>query len=326
MSTTPDTSLRRGDVVEIQGPSGSGKTQLLYFIVMTTLLPFDLPLEYRRRVSLTKPSQAAFKPQNLLIGGRGKPVVLCDCDSRWSLSRLHAMIVCYLQGRLKQAPFKISNASTYEIRPSLEQVAENTLCRLHVFRPASTIALAATLRCLPSYHARRMKAEDIFMLIIDPVNPLYWHDRWAVEAVDANQPRPEARPPLQAMILALQKLLSVYKPITFLTNHALIPLTHTSAFYKQHLPPPYPGPFETNAHTRPNASPLSLTHHITLPLPRIATYSVSMTFEAACSDTERLEMVEKCDVVGFLRTPPGEFPETTVGRFHFGIEANGLRT
>ena len=293
---------------------------------MTTLLPFDLPLEYRRGVSLTKPFQAAFKAQNLLIGGRGKSVVLCDCDSRWSLSRLHLMIVCYLQGRLKQAPFNISNASTYEIRPSLEQVAEKTLSHLHVFRPASTIALAATLRCLPSYHARRMRAEDFSVLIIDPINPLYWHDRWVVEAADANQSHSAPQPPLQAMISALRNLVIIYKPITFLTNHALIPLTHTSVFYKQHLPPPYPGPFETNAHTRPKASPLSLTHHITLPLSRVATYLASMTFKAACSDAERREMVEKCDVVGFLRTPPGEFPETKVGRFHFGIETTGLRT
>jgi DNA-repair protein XRCC2 len=293
---------------------------------MTTLLPFDLPLEYRRRVSLTKPTQVAFKKQNLLIGGRGKSVVLCDCDGRWSLSRLHSMILCYLQGRLKQAPFKISNASTFEIRPSLDQIAANTLRHLHVFRPASTIALAATLRCLPSYHARRMRDEDIYMLIIDPINPLYWHDRWAVEVADANQPRSAARPPQQAMISALRKLVSEYKPITFLTNHALVPLTHTSAFYKQHLPPPYPDPFETNAHTRPKVCSLSLTHHITLPLPRLATYSASMTFEAACSDGERREMVERCDIVGFLRTPPGEFPETKIGRFHFGIETSGLRT
>ena len=292
---------------------------------MTTLLPFDLPLEYRRRGSLTKPSQAAFKAQNLLIGGRGKSVILCDCDSHWSLSRLHSMIVCYLQGRLKQTPFNISNTSVFEIRPSLEQVAENTLSRLHVFRPASTIALAATLRCLPSYHTRRMRDEDISMLIIDPINPLYWHDRWVVEAADANQPRPAARP-LRAIMSALRELVSVYKPITFLTNHALVPLTNTSAFYKQYLPPPYPDPFETNAHSRPKASSLSLTHHITLPLPRIATYAASMTFEAACSDAERQEMVEKCDIVGFLRTPPGEFPETKVGRFHFGIETSGLRT
>ena len=311
--------------MEIQGPSGSGKTQFLYFIVMLTLLPFDLPLEYRRRVSLTKPSQVAFKAQNLLIGGRGKSVVLCDCDSRWSLRRLHSMIVCHLQGRLTQAPFNISNTSTFEIRPPLEQVAENMLCRLHVFHPASTIALAATLRCLPSYHAKEMKEESISILIIDPINPLYWHDRWVVEAADTNQPRPAARPPLQAMISALRELVSVYKPITFLTNHALVPLTHTSAFYKQHLPPPYPDPFEANTHTRPRASPLSLTHHITLPLPRIATYSASMTFEAACSDVERRDIVEKSDIVGFLRTP-GEFPETKVGSFHFGIETSGLRT
>jgi len=292
---------------------------------MTTLLPFDLPLEYRRRVSSTKPHQIAFKARNLLIGGRGKSVVLCDCDSRWSLSRLHSMIVCYLQGRLKQTPFSIPDTSTYELRPTLEQVAENTLRQLHVFRPASTIALAATLRCLPSYHARSMKDEEIFILIIDPINPLYWHDRWVVEAAGANQSRPATRPPLHAVISAIQKLISVHKPITFLTNHALMPFTQASAFYKQHLPPPYPAPFETNTHTRPKASILSLTHHVTLPLPRIATYPASMTLEAACSDTERREMVEKCDIAGCIRTPPGEFPETKVGKFHFGIGACGLR-
>jgi DNA-repair protein XRCC2 len=293
---------------------------------MTTLLPFDLPFEYRRRVTSAKPSQDAFKAQNLLIGGRGKSVVLCDCDGRWSLCRVHSIIVCYLQQCLKRPPFSTSDTSAYEFRPSLEQIAEDALRRLHIFRPPSTIALAATLRCLPSYHARRMKDEDIFILIIDPINSLYWHDRWVVEAANTNQPRPTARPPLQAVMSALRKLTSVYKPITFLTNHALTPLTQTSVFYKQHLPPPYPAPFETNTHTRPKASLLSLTHHITLPLPRIAPYSTSMTFEAACSDTERREIVEKCDIIGFLRTPPGECPETKVGRFHFGTEASGLRT
>lgn len=234
------------------------------------------------------------------------------------------MIVCYLQGRLKQAPFNISNTSTYELRPSLEQFAESVLRYLHIFRPTSTIALAATLRCLPRYHTRSMRGEDIFMLIIDPINPLYWHDRWVVEAADTNQPRPVARPPLHAAISALHELISVYKPITLLTNHALIPLAQTSAFYKQHLPPPYPSPFDAHTHTRSKESTLSLTHHITLPLPRIAPYLPTMTFEAACSDSERREMVEECDIVGFLRTP-GTLPETKVGRFHFGIGASGLR-
>jgi hypothetical protein len=151
---------------------------------MTTLLPFDLPLECRRRISLTKPTQVDIRsaqPLNRWL--RGKSVVLCDCDSRWSLSRLHSMIVGYLQGRLKQAPFKhLGHASTYELRPSLERVAEGILRHVYMY-----FALPPPLHSLPPFVACRATTQEgwetriISMLIIDPINPLYWHDRWVVE-------------------------------------------------------------------------------------------------------------------------------------------------
>ncbi|KAG8841808.1 hypothetical protein FRC20_004822, partial [Serendipita sp. 405] len=43
-TTSPESSLNRNDVLLVDGASGSGKTELLYYLAMTTILPFSITL------------------------------------------------------------------------------------------------------------------------------------------------------------------------------------------------------------------------------------------------------------------------------------------
>jgi hypothetical protein len=105
-------SLRRGDVIEIQGPSGSGKTHLLYYLVCSCILP----------------------PH---FGGWNKVSVIFDTDGSFDVHRLRVL----LESRLTQY-FPSHNDST-------GQIISVALRNVHLFQPSSSSHLAAGLANLP---------------------------------------------------------------------------------------------------------------------------------------------------------------------------------
>lgn len=311
-STT--SSLNRGDVIEIQGPSSSGKTHFLYHLTMNCILPNE--------VVLTSIDGSPKFSCMLSIGGWNKGAIIVDTDDHWSTSRLHHLILCRLAHLLPPGQ--------QTLRPSLEELTNESLKNLHIFRPTSSISLAATLLHLPAYHIKHMPEAEIALLMIDSVSAFYWTDRLATEklhgAKDGNSS------PLNHFLTSLQRFRLSYGPVTVLTNWGLSPVSkpsseapaavvgHESAqppFYRQHLYP-FPAPFEHPQRKLTNANLFPpITHHITLPLTLVPPLPSDLTSVADAREAEahRAQIVRYGEVRGIVRT----VESGRIGRFTFEI-------
>ena len=316
-STTSESSLNPGDVIEIQGLAGSGKTSLLYFLSMTSILPFKLMVSYLGN------------SYEIVLGGRGKAAVVCDCDGNWNSSRLEHIISTYVHRRVLQTinveselELADSDDLANDVSPSVPTIVGTSLQHIHIFRPTSSLSFAATLIALPSYHTSSMPDQEICMLMIDSMSAFHWPDRWNADrsALDAqrgaNPPLATHEMPMHRILTALNELRQRFGFVTFITNWSFFPplsgptrsaqaqLTgeETPIYALQHLPPPYPSPFsDINptllAKQSPNRSIpiLSITHHISLFVKRdSAPRSINTTLE---------EQEPKEKIMAYVRTP-----------------------
>ncbi|KAG8823295.1 hypothetical protein FRC17_009356 [Serendipita sp. 399] len=314
LTTSSDSSLNRGDVLEIQGPSGAGKTELLYFLAMTTILPFSVTL-----------NTGSDSPEDvvLYLGSRGKSVVVCDCEGRWSMRRLHHIMEILLWQRFQDA-FPEMDPDEEMMAMQLQEVLDEALGRIHLFRPISSGSLAATLHMLPHYHYTKMQDEEICMLMIDGVSSFYWQDRWKVESTTGNVWKSPSYA-TAGVVRSLQSFRASHNPVTILTNWAISPLSNKSHFFKQHLPPPYPAPFETaqDGTPAPRTSPLEITHHITLVNPHH--HSPLSRHESLPDDSTTIaDPNEPITIQGIVRTPPRDVAETIINHFEFRVAGAGV--
>ncbi|KDQ19945.1 hypothetical protein BOTBODRAFT_125468, partial [Botryobasidium botryosum FD-172 SS1] len=231
-TATATSTLNRGDVIELQGPAGSGKTQLLYFWAMMTLLPPELMIScagIRERVSLDGMDQA---------------VVVCDCDGRWSMRRLKLVMETYIYSRLST----VFDGQRGHFDPPISAVITKALQNLHIFRPNSSLSLAATLATLPSHHATHLPDTEIGALMIDSLSAFYWPNKWRAEESAADRkrrgdtlgPDPHANP-LRHVLAAIQHLRVTLGIVTYLTTWGLTLLEDPSA--------PTPVPANTSMNT-----------------------------------------------------------------------------
>jgi len=210
----------------------------------------------------------------------------------------------------------------------LKTVALDALQHLHIFQPTSSASLAATLIRMPQYHFTKMPHEEICMLMVDGgLSSFYWQDRWRAEVVGRRTHEGIQVSPATEVVRALVSFIKSHKPITFITTRALFPLSNTSYFFKQHIPPPFPAPFETSQDGKTNArtSALDITHHITLYNPNQS--PVSDHEELLTEDEENPESHinrEFLRVQGVMRTPPRDVPETMVNHFSFLLTEAGI--
>ncbi|KAI8980681.1 hypothetical protein BD414DRAFT_464908 [Trametes punicea] len=317
--------LVRGDVLEIQGPAASGKTHFVYHMIVTCLLP-----EHHRDTEL---------------GGWGKAAVLIDTDGKFSIRRLHDLLLSRLRRFL--GGDDVTDAST-----SLEDLAAEYLRNLHVFRPTSSAQLAITLLHLPNYHAtdRRLQNKEIGILAIDSMSAFYWRDRYSLEqlrdAADVKSRSDLPPNPLLYVTRALAKFRASHRPVILMTNWGLNPLVPPSStgepatpFYRQHLYP-FPAPFERHGAAEAisnlqssqsrdgSATPqsadsarlleqrLPLHHHITLHPSPIDPFPASFSLgEALRHEHMRAVMVNRGEILGLVRTPG----QDTIGEFTFRI-------
>lgn len=204
---------------------------------MTTLLPYKLPIVHTSHTS----DQMRY---DLLLGGRGKAVAVCDCDGHWSVKRLHAMLSAYVIARIRQTIPKdripLDHDLMRSIRPSVEELCQTSLGCLHIYRPTSSISLAATLTRI-GHH--RPQEKDFCMLIIDGISSFYWPDRWKAEQAasvpppstqiitsDDQLPPPLPRgdsSPMEHIIAGIQSLRIRLGLVTIITNWILVPPTPT---------------------------------------------------------------------------------------------------
>ncbi|KAG9013821.1 hypothetical protein FRB94_000801 [Tulasnella sp. JGI-2019a] len=336
-----ESTLNRGDMIEIQGPAASGKTQLLQFFAMTCVLPNHLivsctaaPQESAETITEEPPSSA-----HVLLGGRAKCVAILDCDGRWCMQRLHAILSSYISSKFTRvfAP----DAATQEVPPlvfdpSVSDLVAESLSRIHIFRPTSSLSLAATLSSLPTYHRRNIPDDEILMVFIDSISAFYHADKWKTEQATFSEnslrnsgktqttPRGAAEPSsslspsafprvdtnaMTHVVNTIQSLRRSLGIITIITNRALITPEGSSVvnlnvdvsapWFGQHLSYPYPSiPKQPRAeNTTPDA--FTITHHITLPP---TTYAVPQ-FSLGTTFAQALENSEEQKFIALIRTP-----------------------
>ncbi|KZT52512.1 hypothetical protein CALCODRAFT_487086 [Calocera cornea HHB12733] len=280
--STAASSLTRGDLIELTSAAAVGKTQFLYFLCMTTILPFELA------VSLASTGDDA----PILLGGRGKSVVVCDCDNRWDMLRLADHLEHYIQKRISLTP----DIDASDIPPeTIPEAVQSALRRLHLFRPTNTLSLAATLQSLPAYHRTKMKDEEISMLMIDSMTAFYWTDRWELERSKASW---ESHP-MRHVAKALTVLRRDYGIVVWMTTQNLFPHrsdTSTSMQHRGYIPEP--------------------THQITLTKMPTPPFPPSIKLAQARADVQRKEAVKEGRVEGMVKSKGITFD--------YGIEPHGL--
>jgi DNA-repair protein XRCC2 len=310
------TSFDRGDVIEIQGPASSGKTHLLYHIVITCVMP------------------SSYHTADLR--GWQKAALVFDTDGTFSIRRLRDLLLSRLTRML------LLDGNTLSGPSAVDELVDQALKRIHIFRPNSSNQLAATLAQLPAYHARYLIDSELCLLAIDSMSSFYWPDRYTVEqfrsarvpvdseVIDAAIVTPN---PLQHVLTILQRLRVSHGLVTIFTNWGLNPLAKppssdssaSMAFYRQHLHPSLsyddiPQQIKMHAPTSKVDTSVTtpmLTHHITLPFIAIPPFHPGLSIEAAELEEEkyRNEVVRKGEVTGIVRTAGS----TPLGRFVFRI-------
>lgn len=317
--------------MEIQGPAASGKTHLLYHMLVTCLIPRQ--------------------HEGKDIAGWGKAAVLFDTDARFSITRLHRLLVSRLC-RLLDLDSAVDSSVI------AEDLANQCLKNLHVFHPASSLQLAITLLHLPRYHSTnpRLQEQEIGILAIDSLSAFYWRDRYALEQLrDAADSSSENLSPnhLHHVVMALQRFRHSHRPVILLTNWALNSLVKpagtgesANTFYRQHLHP-FPAPFERHGADEALASiersqrerreasvgaasdtstsragrsgdsiALPLHYHFTLQPSPIDPFPASYTLADAISQEHmRVALVNKGEIRGFVRTPGDD----KIGEYTFSI-------
>lgn len=309
---------------------------------MTCVLPAETSVTCTLSYpEMPAPNNTSSSERDIVLGGREKAVVICDCDGRWSMLRLYDIIESYLSAKFVQSfndiqvqASDIPNA-VLQFTPTASHLAKQCLKRAHLFRPASSMSLATTLLALPAYHKGKMPDQELLMVFIDSLSTFYQADRWRIEEAklaskakastnktETGQPIPP-RANLKAMTHitnAIQALQRSHGVITFITNWALVMPDGKSLnnylydcnkpFYGQHLLSPYPQPSHSHPQTLHAAGtptshpPFTITHHITLPGTEFAIlpFPVGTSFADALHDEERRAVVEDQRVMALVRT------------------------
>jgi DNA-repair protein XRCC2 len=320
-------SLNRGDVLEIQGPASSGKTHLLYHLTIVCLSP-----EYH---------------EGHYIGGWNKAAVIFDCDESFDVIRLEQLFCARLSRLISRSAAipdsGVGAGGALLHEPNINRLVMNRLAHLHIFRPTTSLQLAATLLNLPSYHVKNDPDVEIGLLAVDSISACYWPDRFTVEQLRLGENLASkdvgSLNPLHPILKALQRFRLSHGVITVLTNwglHSLSSASGTSPFYRQHLHP-FPAPFMTPDSAPPQSlmsdlssflanrsndtggdqSYPSITHQITLSLAPTSPLPPGMAIDQAAEQEKewRSSAIARGEVVGLVRTPGSQ----RVGRFVWRI-------
>ncbi|KAJ9112582.1 hypothetical protein QFC19_000601 [Naganishia cerealis] len=277
---TTSSSLNHGDFYEIQGTSGSGKTQLVLFLLMTSILPAKIKFrESDLSDAAGKDSDGvstAKQIRELGIGGKAQSVIFIHSSTHASpILRLSSLITSHVEHCLSSSEQQISAESQAKLA---RLVVKSALSRLTVFKipianasfAASDIVspyapLAATLAFIPQ-HVRQSDCE-LSLLIIDGIGDGFWQTRWQreqrskeIQLRDSNNPQSQQQRIRSSQDVTMDDVVkridyirrelgcavivtnqAIWKPTNSEKNQA-ISSTH---FWAQHLPPPFPSPFET---------------------------------------------------------------------------------
>jgi len=243
------------------------------------------------------------------FGGNGLAAVVYDTDSSFDVARLHQLLLTRFSLII---PHNIEMA---------RRLAEESLRRLHIFRPASLLQLATSLLYLPHYHKVHIPEHEIGLVAVDSISAFYWPNLFIAEQM-RNVPQsaqgasgPASAHALQHVLTALGRIRLSNAPLIILTNWGLNPAWQSSGqvtFYKQHLHP-FPHCPENDANTLsssvlsdlpPTPDLLPLTHHITLSPVSVPPFPPELSLrDAIKQEVEyRRRMVQKGEIMGLVRT------------------------
>ncbi|KAJ2398915.1 hypothetical protein GGI23_002966 [Coemansia sp. RSA 2559] len=152
-------------VIECLGLPGSGKSHVLWHICAKAAMP------------RTVPTEDDSGSDGVVLNGANKHVLLIDVDGRADMCTLAR----HMEGVYKDA---IANASdsfaagseTAVTATATERAVRDALSRVHVFAPASTNALVATLCLMPKHLAERRISGPV-VLLIDGLGSNYGFER-----------------------------------------------------------------------------------------------------------------------------------------------------
>lgn len=347
-------SLNHGDLFEIQGPSGSGKTQLALFLVMTSILPDKVKFRLGDLApqSTTYPNAGV---EELDLGGKSQTVVFVHPSTHPSpVLRLAKLITTHVRNCLPPP----NAGMTEQIQSELaRRIVKRSLSRLTVFQvpinhasflPSDTqspyATLAATLASIQS-HIRRIN-QELALLVVDGIGDGFWQARWQREQ-RIKEKKPRATPAgirssenasMDDVVGGIDKIRRELGCAVVVTNQAIWkPLAEeknqgpASQYWSQHLPPPYPSPFEPSKRADHHATSTKstpywpLTAHLTLlPItsemrqmqPDVLLYEVlRKDGEGDKREQARLRARGK----GLVRMP-GQMSRAQVGEFSFAVK------
>ncbi|KAF4572813.1 DNA repair protein XRCC2 [Pleurotus pulmonarius] len=235
VDASSSSTFRLGNVVEIQGSSASGKSHLVYHLVAHCIIPS--------------------KYADCALGGWGKAAIVFDSDNTFSVARAKQILLKQLESRFATQP----HLWTAESRSG---VVEKCLGHLHIFRPSSSIQLAATLRNLPTYHTANLPHTDIGVLAVDSINAFYWMDRFIVEHPSSSGKASTAINPFQHVVSSLRTFHAAYRPLILVTSWLIDPNQSSSNGSSDRQQPSLPAdPRRQLRYTMPSGT---ITHRVTM--------------------------------------------------------------
>ncbi|KAH7911933.1 hypothetical protein BJ138DRAFT_854500 [Hygrophoropsis aurantiaca] len=245
-------SLSHRNILEIQGPAASGKTHLLYHMVMNCITPHT--------------------HTSINFDGKGMAAVIFDVDSSFSVWRLRQLLHA-----------RLCKASPTSSPDEISDLIDESLRRLHIFRPTSSTQLATSIVHLPSYHNAFIPNEEIGILAVDSISSFYWPDRLTIEHTRNTFPLKNQKgasiltSPFRPVLEAIQQFRSSHNATVVLTTWGLNvdasppPGAGMPTLYKRLLRPfvdfaQVEQSAAQNSLARYDLSPsfLPLTYHITL--------------------------------------------------------------
>ncbi|KIP12461.1 hypothetical protein PHLGIDRAFT_61741, partial [Phlebiopsis gigantea 11061_1 CR5-6] len=294
--------LSRGNVVELQGAPGTGKTRLVYDAVVGCILP---------------DRRSGFE-----LGGWGQAAFVLDTEDTFDVQCLQRLLRARIDRSLQgEDTAQLENDPNHVRASALEEALRN----LHIFRPASSTQLAATILQLPHYHHEEPHIQDreFGLLVVDSMSSFYWQDRFTTEQLRGGPS--EARTPFRHVLTAIERIQASHRPTILLTNWGLNPLVkdpalaERSPFFRQHLYPT-PAGFELSPFKAPSRSlsTLPLTHHVTLSRSPVLESSMADDSSDAAQDVD--STVTSFGFVGRVRVPNSK----NIAQLRFSIHADRI--
>jgi Rad51 len=238
----------------------SGKTNFLYYVTALAVLPVG-------------------------HGGQGIAVVWLDTDGRFSATRL------------QQVMLGVLSASAVE-ESDTENLIQEALTHVHVFRPQSSPQLIATLDSLPSYlldvTAHSSIQRRLGLVVLDSATAFYWQDRFYAETARFEHPdEPRDRPSRTAEVITrLKKVQKGFDCAILFSTSSIAPSVN------KHAPPSVEG--NVAPHEPRSISPWTAFATLTLVLSRLKVprFAEHMSLEECLGDREkRQEAIAKGSIV-----------------------------